>query len=357
MTTKEKVIKILLIMVGLSICLSSYIIAKDHPISSEKNFRLLIEKDNFILAVLPDTQKYSRYKGEIFLAQTQWLAENYQQENIVFVAHLGDLVDLPDKESQWQVADQAIKKLDKSNLGYGVLAGNHDILAYAEKNIEIHIAQDNLRDNDKEPFLAYFPPERTANNQTYGGHSPNGWNSFYIFSANNQRFLALFLDWRPADSSLMWAESILHEYPDLPTILFTHQLMTIGSEKTAEFSGEHGLRLWDFVKKNNQIFMTINGHHHGAAQRIEKNNSGNDVILMVVDFQSDYHGGNGMMRTLEFDLNANRINVRSFSPWVLNKPEKDRVAQDILEKKDTNNCYTINLDFTSRFQSLSKLSY
>lgn len=345
----NKIIKTALVLV-LLLFNRSYLLADNTNSSSAENFSLLQDKDNFILAILPDTQKYSRYKGEIFTSQTEWISNNYEKENIVFTAHLGDLVDLADDESQWLAADKAMKILDQANLDYGVLAGNHDVLASVSGDIDVHDVFDNQRENDKEPFLKYFPAQRTADKKTYGGHSTHAWNSYYVFEANDREFLALFMDWRPSKESLAWAQSILDKHSDIPSILFTHQLMTIDEgNKKAKLSGEQGQRLWDFVKKNNQVFMTINGHHHGSAHKIAKNNFGHDVILMVVDFQSNFFGGNGMMRTLEFDLDKNKIYARSFSPWVLNIPAKNRKAQDILEKTDQDHRFIIDIDLNNRF--------
>ncbi len=45
--------------------------------------------ESYTLVVMPDTQKYSRYNPERYNAQTQWIADNYKQQNIVFTAHLG----------------------------------------------------------------------------------------------------------------------------------------------------------------------------------------------------------------------------------------------------------------------------
>ena len=58
----------------------------------------------FTLAVLPDTQKYSRYSPERFDAQTRWIANNYQAEKIAFTMHLGDVVDLADSPQEWTAA-------------------------------------------------------------------------------------------------------------------------------------------------------------------------------------------------------------------------------------------------------------
>ena len=49
--------------------------------------------ENFTIIVLPDTQYYSESFPAVFDNQTQWIADNIEQMNIVFVTHLGDVVD------------------------------------------------------------------------------------------------------------------------------------------------------------------------------------------------------------------------------------------------------------------------
>ncbi|MGE8690755.1 MAG: hypothetical protein ACN6PJ_26660, partial [Achromobacter sp.] len=95
----------------------------------------------FALAVLPDTQFYSRYAtqaensqysrkfgSEPFMAQTYWIAANAAALNIPFVTHLGDVVDQASKPDQWKVADQAMRVLETAKVPYSILAGNHDVL-------------------------------------------------------------------------------------------------------------------------------------------------------------------------------------------------------------------------------------
>ena len=56
----------------------------------------LFAQRNFTIIGLPDTQYYTdiRHGGTPahFTAQTQWIADNKDSLNIVFVAHLGDVV-------------------------------------------------------------------------------------------------------------------------------------------------------------------------------------------------------------------------------------------------------------------------
>ena len=47
----------------------------------------------FSIVALPDTQAYSAGAPEIFAAEMQWILDNIDRQNIVFVTHLGDIVD------------------------------------------------------------------------------------------------------------------------------------------------------------------------------------------------------------------------------------------------------------------------
>ena len=91
------------------------------------NYRVDSDASGFTIVVLPDTQYYSQLYPEIFMAQTQWIVDHKDELNIVFVSHLGDIVQNNDRfEAEWQVADKAMSMLDDV-VAYGVLPGNHDM--------------------------------------------------------------------------------------------------------------------------------------------------------------------------------------------------------------------------------------
>ena len=300
------------------------------------------EGGSFKVAILPDTQKYARYKNEIFMSQTKWIKDHAQKENIMFTSHLGDLVDRVNETYEWKNADAAMKTLDKAKLPYGFLAGNHDVLDSNQ--------YDNERDLQKEPFRQYFSADRMKSIPGFGGSSANGFNSYYLFDGAGKKYIALFLDWRSSEESLKWAQGVIDKHPTYPVMLFTHQLLNISGDKKEAVMTDHGQYLWDkLIKKNNQIFLTVNGHHHGYAHKIMKNDKGQDVVMMVVDYQSAFHGGNGLMRTLEFDMAKNRIHAKSFSPWVLSMPESQRTIFDEENLVDDFNDFTVSMDFEERF--------
>ena len=85
----------------------------------------------FTVVMLPDTQMYSWKDPSVFRAQTQWIVDNRVKENIVFVTHVGDIVDHGNRESEWVHADTAMDILD-GLLPYSVAIGNHD---YDKENV------------------------------------------------------------------------------------------------------------------------------------------------------------------------------------------------------------------------------
>jgi hypothetical protein len=295
----------------------------------------------FSLAILPDTQMYSRYNVGMFNAQTRWIADNARSHNIAFTTHLGDVVDRARRDYEWANADSALRILEFAHQPYSILAGNHDLLG---KKLN-----DSERDAQNEPFLQFFPVERFQQNSTYGGHSPSGFNSYYIFESVGQQFLILALDWRLSDESLLWVQSVLDAHPNMPTILTTHQLLYVDRDGNPRLS-HNGSLLWNqIIEPNNQIFLAINGHHYGVTHVVSQNNVGNDVLLMLVDYQADYMGGNGMLRLLTFDLLNDRIHAQTFSPYVMAIPSAERNARDIERKTDAANQFTVEIEIMERF--------
>lgn len=318
---------------------------------------------SFALAVLPDTQFYARYAtsgesnqyqrhygSEPFAAQTNWVARNAQALNIPFLIHLGDVVDQVGKPEQWKVADSAMQVLEVAKLPYSILAGNHDVLN------DLDYAGDQTRGTDaqrvlaNEPYLQWFSARRAQRQATFGGRDPSGFHEYHIFKAQDQQFLVLSLSWRMSDAGIAWARKVLADNPALPAILVNHQLLNIAPDAVSPIETEYGKMVWEkLIRDNDQIFMTLNGHHHGAARLTKTNNFGNAVEEMVVDYQMAYQGGNGLMRLYEFDLTNKQIKVLSFSPWVPMKPADTLNAFDRAVLTETNEVFTIAIDFAKRF--------
>jgi hypothetical protein len=320
---------------------------------------------SFALAVLPDTQFYARYAttdegrqfqktygSTPFAAQTQWIAGNATAYNIPFVIHLGDVVDQVGKPNQWRVADEAMKHLEAAGVPYSILAGNHDVLTdydYRDPSDQ-NSGTDAQRNLASEPYLQWFPTSRAARQTTFKERHSSGFHEAHVFEAHGVKFMVLSLSWRISNAGIAWARDVIARNPGVPVIVSNHQLLNMAGDGISPLETEYGKMLWDkLIRDNDQIFMTLNGHHHGAAYLRKFNDFGNEVHQMVVDYQMDYQGGNAMMRLYELDLTGNKIDVMSFSPWVVQKPANTLNQFDFAELQQPNHRFSIPINFKKRF--------
>ncbi|MCK0117526.1 metallophosphoesterase [Isoptericola sp. S6320L] len=311
----------------------------------------------FTLAVLPDTQFYSRYATDQFVprygddpfhTQTAWLAEHADDLDIPFVTHLGDVVDRAGVTGEWEVADRAMSALEEGGVPYSVLPGNHDVLNSSDQLTDVDY------DLGAEPFLKWFGPERAASQSTYGGSDPTGMNQYHVFEAEGQEFMVLALTWRASDQTIAWADQVMAEHPDVPVVLTTHSMLAIGSDATSPEDTPYGEKLWnDLVRSNDQIFLTLNGHSHGATKQTRTNDAGNTVTQVLIDYQMAYDGGNGYLGLFEFDLTHDRIEVQTASPWVVAKDPAVLTAYDQPFLTGEHQQYTIDIDFSERFDGFA----
>lgn len=323
---------------------------------------------SFSIAVMPDTQFYARYATAAesdqynkrfgsapFAAQTKWIADNAKGLNIPFTIHLGDVVDQVSKPDQWKVADAAMKILEDAKLPYSVLAGNHDVLRDVDYSVDSVGGTDKDRTPGNEPYIQWFGTERAKKQATFGERDTTGFHEYHVFEAQGQKFMVLSLSWRISDAGIAWARQVIRKNPTLPVILVNHQLLNIAPDGTSPLETDYGKMLWEkLIRDNDQIFMTLNGHHHGAAHLSKINDFGHKVEEMVVDYQMAYQGGNGLMRLYEFDLTNKKIKVLSFSPWVPQKPAATLNSFDQAVLTTPNEAFTIDMDFAQRFSGFNK---
>jgi len=304
--------------------------------------------DYWTVVAIPDTQKYAESEGLISYAidQTDWIADNVESESIRFVTHEGDLVEDGSKEDEWDRIDGAMSTLD-GVVPYSTLPGNHDWAVTNDKSSSI------------ENYAAYFGPSRFDDYSWYGGSGPRaeGLNSYQLFSAGDYDFLHLALEWEPSgtvddDSTpLGWAQSVLDDYPDRPTIITTHSYLRDDGERASSSQddggeGNPGEVVWqDLIEPNPQIFLVLNGHWHeddGEYHQVSENVAGESVYEVVADYQDRSDGGTGWLRLVQFhpgggDEAPDRIQFRTYSPS-LGEYETDGDSE-----------FAFDLDFESRF--------
>ena len=253
---------------------------------------------DFTIVVLPDTQNYSAIYPATFTNQTQWIVDNKDTLNIVYVAHEGDIVNTASSSEQWNNAVAAMSLLENpvttglpDGIPYGVVPGNHD-----------------------EPttnYNTYFGVSRFSNRDYYGNGYPSGYNdsNYTFFSASGMDFIVVNLEYATPSSGLLgWADNLLKNYSNRRAIVVTHYILnTDGS------FGSWGQQVYNALKDNPNLFLMLCGHMHGEAMRSEVYNW-NTVHILLADYQDQPNGGNGWLRIMKFSPENNEIAVTTYSP-------------------------------------------
>jgi hypothetical protein len=113
-------------------------------------------------------------------------------------------------------------------------------------------------------------------------------------------------------------------HPKLPVILTTHELAFADDQGEVHLS-DFGRHLWDdLIARNDQIFLTLNGHFWPPGRTTLTNAAGHDVHLHITNYQDRFYGGGAMIRLYRFDLARQRIDVSTFSPYFSGLPERQR---------------------------------
>ncbi|MEV6117011.1 LamG-like jellyroll fold domain-containing protein [Streptomyces sp. NPDC052109] len=291
----------------------------------------------FTLAVMPDTQYLfdgpSIYPAPLE-ASLRYLLEHGEDDNIVFLTHLGDLTQ-NGAEDEFAAIGEAFGILDRRGVGYSVLAGNHDIRS----------STDDRR--GPTPYLDTFGPQRFGDKPTFGGASSDGYNTYHLFRAAGREWMVLALDWRLSANGYAWAKDVLARHPKTPVVLTTHELVA-GDEQLSSY----GQQLWDqLVEDHDQIFLTLNGHFWPAGRATRKNAAGHEVHLHLTNYQNRYFGGAAMIRLYHFDLDRNVIDVETVSPWILGRAGKglNELERQEIELSGEADRFSVEIDFAARF--------
>jgi hypothetical protein len=318
------------------------------------------QSPQFTLAVMPDTQfLYWGGQGSIN-AEPQEAAFRYiinaggdaSGENIVFLAHLGDLTE-DGEASSFQYVNKAFDILDSHSVAYSVLAGNHDV------------SGDDTRGTT--PYLQTMGPQRFKDSPTFAGADSTGYNTAHIFKAGGREWLLLAMDWRTSAGGFAWANQFIADHPTLPVILTTHEItgstyddnvypyQSGDPENDAELSS-YGQTVWDsLINANDQIFLTLNGHYWPPGRVTMQNAAGNDVHLHITNYQNRYFGGGAMIRLYHFDLVRGAIDVETISPWILAEPPEQRGVLAAQEARLTTpvDYFSVQIDFDQRFSGFA----
>lgn len=317
----------------------------------------------FTIAVISDTQNYTdvaraQPRGiDVFMGQMRYLVDTRAEKNLVFVTHVGDVVQHGDgrfrtgpkdqptdwnTRAEWMLANRAISILSEAGLPFGLSPGNHDYDNYAWP---AEVGPSRPLAGGK-AWNAWFGPNSShfAGKRWYGGASPDGLSSYQQFSAGGKRFLHLSLEMEASPAVLDWAQGVINHHQGQPTIVTTHEWLdpnftgatTRSNDNKAYFDGAANLppdQVWErFIRRNDQIFLVLAGHDwtptkegrsNGENLRIDQNDAGYPVYQTVQDYQGNTigpdgtpgsdNGGAGWMRFIEFDTRAKTMHFYTYS--------------------------------------------
>jgi len=258
---------------------------------------------DFTFVWMSDTQYYSESYPEIYKKNVQWVVDQQQAMNIRYVIHTGDIVDDADQEYQWINANEAMKPLDESGIPYGVLAGNHDV---------------SHQSGDYSHFWAHYGEDRFKNQPTYGGSYQNNRGHYDLISAGGNDFIIVYMGWNIGDDEIDWVNDVVKQYPDRKAILAFHEYLLVSGNR-APIADKIFERV---VVPNKNVIATLSGHYHDAETLVDEIDDNGDgipdrkVYQILADYQGAEMGGLGYIRLLQFDLDHNKIHVKTYSPYL-----------------------------------------
>ena len=270
---------------------------------------------DFTIIAIPDPQYYASTYPSIYDAQMQWVKDNKTAENIVYVASLGDNVDVASNTTHWTNADHAWDILDAVDtwLGvpYGLTAGNHDGAPSNTGNFNTYFGESRFTDK---PWV-------------HGHYGSDNDNHFALFEASGLQFIIVFLEYDDTMTNtshpvLVWANNLLQNtYSSRRAIVVSHNMLSGNNFST------QGQTIYNALKANPNLFLMLGGHLDVAGQRSDTY-LGNTVYTLRSDYQSVDSQQSGYLRIMRFSPSDDMIYVRTYSPTQNKDYDKSDAAQN-----------------------------
>ncbi len=299
------------------------------------------------LVGIGDTQVLSQSVagGQAIESMTQWVVDNQQAKNIVFVTQLGDIVQdglygrtnaqasSVNNVDEWNRVEAAIAHLENASIPWGTAVGNHeldwvDVIPgvtpssnwWSSENPGVPVPASGF-----EGWKQRFGPTTTGRFDDvpqFGGASPDDVDSYFVYNAGGRDYLHIHLQVDVPDTAISWAQGVIDAHAGMPTIVSTHVFEgTIHGPPNHPYlpgSGRNSAnQVWDkLINDNSQIFLVLNGHTGQQQHRTRTNAAGKSVFTIVQDYAGFDTGGqnSGYMRLYEFDESNSVLRVKTYSP-------------------------------------------
>lgn len=265
----------------------------------------------FTVVIIPDTQTYTG-KGckatpdstepvanANLEAQVKWIRNHKAAQNIVFVSHVGDIVD-KNNAAQWAVAKQHLDTL-RGVVPFSLTVGNHDMTTKGDAHLfQQHFPAASFKEYSW--YLGSFTHDRKAQNV-----SANNVNSAQLFSAGGLDFIHLNLECNAPDDVLAWANDLLTKNASRQALITTHMDLGIRDKPKTEEGyihdakgrmrwikihgerGNTGEQMWDkLFRKHANLRLIFCGDQSRvtALQLTTPADDGHPVTSMLSDYMS-----------------------------------------------------------------------
>jgi hypothetical protein len=318
-----------------------------------------LPEGSFSVVVLPDTQDYIVKNTEIFTATTQWIVDNIEKQHIIFVTHVGDVIQR-NIRSEWDVVRQCMDILH-GRVAYAFSVGDHDMgLTKPKQSFTQRILRQTWRKfkrfwfsgekgamkrskSDSSLFQEYFSQSRFSDFAWYGGGMKNNVNSFQIISAEGIYFVFIHLECNSPDEVLEWANGVFEKYPNHKAIVTTHMYLgPIEKPKTLQsfldptkgrmlWKKRHGVKgntpeqMWQkCFSKHKNLFLILCGDQ-SRTQTMQQTSIGIHGNI-VHELLSDYR--DGYIRIIRFIPANEHIQVMTYSPYHQKYCEGTEIVSD-----------------------------
>ena len=293
---------------------------------------------NYNMVFIPDTQNTIKFRPEVLETAIDELIENKKQYNLAGVIHLGDVTENYDDGSQYESARDIFNKLPENHIKLMIQPGNRDYGSFYD-----------------ESFSRFSSSYMKLTNYYLKNDSPSGRSSYMFINAGSYRYMVVSLSYEDIEQDKAWLESVLNKNSKYPTILTSHDLQNASDSMPSAIKlSRTGKVVWEIIKNYNQVFMLFGGHSHGAGMETLTNAYGNEVFSILADYQFGYNGGNAFFKFAEFDEDANKIFLSTYSPYSASIPSAEKSYFDVNYMTGVGNYNELAIDFESRFSKSNR---
>lgn len=275
----------------------------------------------FSMVGINDTQnEVFDWAGSRFINRTQWIAANADALDLRFISHTGDIVNWWEpSETQYKIADTAMKVLVPLGVPIQVSVGNHDTMATGEGGSARDATKTYQYQRDTSAFNRYFTYAK--NDPTFTAFEAGKVdNSYVTFEAEGKKWMSLNVELWPRASALEWAKNAIASHPDYNVIIQSHNLLNgscsidgAGQDKgTWQYGDSSPQRVWNqLVEGNSNVKIVTSGHTGSSCSKLFTTANGNKVLGTLQNLMSNTQNS---VRLYGVDVDKETIKTWVYSP-------------------------------------------